>query len=93
MLVMPRYLRVKRQTSGRGTVPQHVTYKYDIFRYAFNTVYHIHFQHFQLFRDCAMDLWLFPSSKLQADAEAKEKDTPDKTEYDYLLNMNLWSLT
>lgn len=26
-------------------------------------------------------------------AETKEKDTPDKTEYDYLLNMNLWSLT
>jgi len=26
-------------------------------------------------------------------AEGKEKDTPDKTEYDYLLNMNLWSLT
>lgn len=29
-----------------------------------------------------------------AEAESnKDKETPDKTEYDYLLNMNLWSLT
>jgi len=33
------------------------------------------------------------SSLAQADmAETQEKDT-DKTEYDYLLNVNLWSLT